>query len=103
MLVAIEYDAIEPDLLGLDPKATPLDLLLAVARNPSLPLHTRIRAAGMAAPFVHPRLQATAIIGMGLDFSVRLERAVKRSDSVRLLPRQLEPITAQPEPFRRRV
>jgi hypothetical protein len=79
-----------------------LEFLQATYRDPTQSLHTRMRAAIAALPFESPKLQATAIIGMGLDFSIRLERAVKRSDSVRLLPRQLEPITAQPEPFRRR-
>jgi hypothetical protein len=38
----------------------------------------RLRAAIEAAPYVHPKLSATAII-QGGDFAERLERAVARS------------------------
>jgi len=95
----LEYETDEPDLLSLDLKATPLDLLLAVARNSRLPLHTRLRAAGIAAPFVHPKLAVTAVVSTQ-DLAARLEKAKARADAVRLLPAQ-----PAPEPqtdFRRR-
>jgi hypothetical protein len=97
------------DPIAVGPSAKALDVLQAVYRNPRMSLHTRLRAAAIALPFESPKLQATAIIGMGLDFPSKLERAIRRSDSVRLIAKgpielaQPEPIAAEPEPFRRRV
>jgi hypothetical protein len=92
----------EPEL-GLDlSKATPLDLLLAVVRNATLPLSTRMRAANIAAPFVHPKLAVVANVPYG-DIKERLEKAILRSNAVRLVasPTNLQPgaiIDAQPQP-----
>ena len=88
------------DELCLPDDAQPLGLLLAVARDPHLPLHTRLRAAIAAAPFVHPKLGATAIIPFGEDFATRLERAVLRSAKARLAA---EPATIASQSFKRRV
>lgn len=62
-------------------KATPLDFLQAVYCNAALPLHTRMKAAVEAAPYVHPKLSATAVL-QGGDFAMRLEAAIKRSKTV---------------------
>jgi len=59
--------------------ATPLEFLQAVYCNEGLPLHTRLKAAVEACPYVHPSLKATAIVPMGSDFAARLEKAVERS------------------------
>jgi len=72
---------------------TPLDFLCAVYQNERLPLSVRMRAAIEAAPYIHPKLSATAVIGSE-DFAIRLERAIVRSGmapkliEARALPQQ---------------
>jgi hypothetical protein len=82
-----------------------LEFLQATYRDPTQSFHTRMRAAMAALPFESPKLQATAIIGMGLDFSAKLERAIRRSDRVRLITQRpvelAEP--ASPSTFKRRI
>ena len=56
----------------------PLDFLRAIYLDESVPLSVRMRAAIEAAPYVHPKLSATALIGD--DFADRLERAILRSN-----------------------
>jgi len=41
---------------------TPLDFLKAVYLNEGLPLSVRMKAAIEAAPYVHPKLSATAVM-----------------------------------------
>jgi hypothetical protein len=91
--------------LRLPSNITALEFLQATYRSPDVPFHTRMRAAAIALPFESPKLQATATIGLSLDFSVRLERAVKRSDRVRVLARRPIELAQPDEPqsFRRRI
>jgi hypothetical protein len=56
---------------------SPLDFLRAGYLNEGLPLPVRMRAAIEAAPYMHPKLSATAIIQSD-DFAVKLERAILR-------------------------
>jgi hypothetical protein len=65
-----------------DERPTPLDFLQAVYCNEGLPLSTRMKAAIEAAPYVHPKLSATAVMSSE-DFGDRLERAILRSLGVR--------------------
>jgi hypothetical protein len=60
----------------------PLDFLRAVHLNEGLPLTVRMRAAIEAAPYVHPKLSATAVMTSD-DFGDRLERAILRSIGAR--------------------
>ena len=71
----------ERGLSELEEVGTSLDLLQQVYRNPSLPLPVRMRAAGMALQFEHPKLAVMATID-SKDFGERLENAVKRSAKV---------------------
>jgi hypothetical protein len=59
--------------------AAPLDFLCAVYRDLTQPIGVRLRAAIEAAPYVHPKLSATAFLVPGGDFAERLERAIGRS------------------------
>jgi hypothetical protein len=59
-----------------------LEFLRAVYCNDKLPLSVRMRAAGMALPFEHPKLAVTAVV-TDQSFSERLERAVLRSQASR--------------------
>jgi hypothetical protein len=68
-----------------DVEVTPLEFLHAVYRSEALPLAIRMRAAIEAAPYVHPKLSATATVSMDGDFAMQLERAIKRSEAVRLI------------------
>jgi hypothetical protein len=56
--------------------------LKAVYLNESLPLSVRMKAAIEAAPYVHPKLSATAVL-TSEDFADRLERAILRSIGAR--------------------
>jgi len=67
------------NVLEVAPDATSLDLLQAVYRCPALPLPTRMRAAGMALPFEHPKLAVAAMLHYDGDFADRLDRALERS------------------------
>jgi hypothetical protein len=81
-----------------------LEYLQSIYRDPAQEQHTRMRAAIAALPFESPKLIAAAIGSMSLDFEARLERAVRRSNGVRLLPtRPIELAQPEPQPFRRRV
>ena len=62
---------------------TPLDFLRAVYLNAELPLSVRMKAAIEAAPYVHPKLSATAVIDP-VEFSKSLDKAIQRS-GVRLI------------------
>jgi hypothetical protein len=46
-------------------KGDSVDFLIAVARNPRLPVTLRTKAAAAAAPFVRPRLNAVELSGPG--------------------------------------
>jgi len=71
--------------------STSFDLLQAVYRDETLPLYTRMRAAAMALPFEHPKLAVTALVPDDGRFAEQLERAIERSQAVRV-------ITVEPEP-----
>ena len=73
------------DEITLPEGATSLTLLQQVYRNPSLPLPTRMRAAGMALPHEHPKLAVTAMVTND-DFAVQLDRAIERSRRVEAKP-----------------
>jgi len=83
--------------LELAPDATSLDLLQLVYRNPKLPLPTRMRAAGIALPFEHPKLAVSATIN-GDDFATDLERALRRSREAMTIEHQPKLIEHQSEP-----
>jgi hypothetical protein len=61
---------------------TPLAFLMSVVNDKSLPVGTRMQAAGLAAPFVHPRLSASLHgnlpSGPGADARQRLEALLER-------------------------
>jgi hypothetical protein len=58
-------------------KVNSLDFLRAVYNNVELPLTVRMRAAGMALPFEHPKLAVTAVIS-DQDFAARLDQRLRR-------------------------
>ena len=76
----------------MDDGPTPLDFLMAVYRDNDLPLSVRMKAATEAAPYVHPKLTAIAMLNER-DLGARLDRAIERS-RVRLNGRRV--IEAKP-------
>jgi hypothetical protein len=90
--------------LELGPDANSLDFLQACYRNPSLPISTRMRAAGLALPFEKPKLAVTAVVNEVEDFAVALDRRIERAREIRMLPRPSPVNEHQPNgQFRRRV
>jgi hypothetical protein len=63
----------EPEQIDVGPDAKAHDVLVAIYRNPQMPLHTRMRAAIAAIPFESPKLIATAIVNEK-SFAAILER-----------------------------
>jgi len=72
----------EHEAIKLDPNGTSLDLLQAIYRSATLPLPVRMRAAGMALQFEHPKLGVSLNLPWSEDFADRLTRAVERSSMV---------------------
>jgi hypothetical protein len=70
---------VDGERLELEAGATSLTLLQAIYRSPELPLSTRMRAAGMALQFEHPKLGVSVNVPWNDDFAARLERAVAQS------------------------
>jgi hypothetical protein len=50
-------------------------------------MHPRLKAAIEVAQFCHSQLKATAVI-LGRDFATKLENAMKRSDTAKLIEAQ---------------
>src|SRR5262245_41341952 len=92
----------EADRFELEPNGTSLNLLQKIYRSPSLPLSTRMRAAGMALQFELPKLAVTATVNGG-DFADRLTRAVERSSRVMIQPTKIIEPPALPDRRLRRV
>jgi len=81
----------DPIAVGSDAKAH--DVLVAIYRNPKMPLHTRMKAAMAAIAYESPKLAVTATMS-GRDFASLLEARISRY-------RKLEAakiIEAQPAP-----
>jgi hypothetical protein len=77
-------DELNGEGLEIDPKATPLEFLQTVYRNPKQPMQRRLKAAIEAPEYVHPRLAVTATINSG-DFATQLDQAVERSRMVLMI------------------
>jgi hypothetical protein len=66
---------------------TSLEFLQAIYRNPEVPLPVRMRAAGMAIQFEHPKLAVTANVSGDNEFGFRLDQAIQRSGTA---PKMIE-------------
>jgi hypothetical protein len=67
----------KPDEITLSENGTSLELLQAIYRCATLPLPTRMRAAGMALQFEHPKLAVTTNLE-GKDFASLLETRLQK-------------------------
>jgi hypothetical protein len=68
--------------IEVPPDASPLDFLCRVFRDSRQPLSARLKAAGLAAPFVHPKLAVTAVIQEGGSIASKIEAARNRSEGI---------------------
>jgi hypothetical protein len=95
-------EAQRPPLVEFPENGTSLDLLRAIYRSVTLPLNTRMRAAGMALQFEHPKLGVSVNLPWNEDFADRLDRAIGRSSRVM---KTIDPpkIIEQPPPPDRRL
>ena len=73
----------------LGPDEASLDLLQKIYRSSRQPMSRRMRAAIEALPYENAKLSAVAVGYLtGEDFYSRLERAIERSNGVRLIEAQ---------------
>ena len=82
----------DPEAIELGPDAISLDLLQAVYRCSSLPLHTRMRAAMAALPHEVPRLAVQALI-TEQDIATVLDRRIARYQQLQ----DMKAIDAKPD------
>jgi hypothetical protein len=96
------------DTIHVPTDASPLDFLCRVYRDSRQPLSARIKCAGLAAPFIHPKLAVTAVVSEG-DMASRIDAARAASRAVlearvtsmveaRLRARLAPPVDLTPEP-----
>ena len=97
-LAALEpTEVLEPEVpVTMVGDGTSLDFLRAIYRDPSQPMHRRMRAAIAALPHEHPKLTAIAQVGGGKDFAAPLEAANARLLELRSSPAQLAPEVLEP-------
>jgi hypothetical protein len=76
------YELDDPDVIEVPSNATPLDFLRRVYLDSRQPLSARIKCAGLAAPFIHPKLAVTAVIQEGGSIAEKIEAARKRSEGI---------------------
>jgi hypothetical protein len=69
----------EDERFELEEGATSLKFLQAVYRSSKVALSTRMRAAGMALQFEHPKLAVSANVPWDAEFGFRLDQAIQRS------------------------
>jgi hypothetical protein len=85
------------DEIEFPENGTSLDLLRAIYRCVTLPLNTRMRAAGMALQFEHPKLGVSLNFPWNGDLADQLTRAVERSGTVmKMIDHQPTKISEQP-------
>ena len=81
----IEDEVLE-DRIDISPDGISLDLLRAVYRNKSLPLPTRMRAAGMAIPYECCRLGISVVMNDGNDIATLLDQRIAKMEQMKQLP-----------------
>jgi hypothetical protein len=86
LTVGPEAELDEPEAVQVGENATPLQFLCAVYRNAGLPLHTRLRAATAAAPFVHPKFSVVVGPNDPRAFADQLEERLRRLKLIEAAP-----------------
>ena len=81
--------------IEIGPNGTSLDLLQAIYRNPSMPLHTRMRAAMSCLPHEHPKLGIT-FQASETDFANLLDRSLKRMEEAKLIEHKPQAVEVKP-------
>jgi hypothetical protein len=79
------------------PGANSLEFLQAIYRSPHVSLAVRMRAAGMALQFEHPKLGVTAIITDG-DLADKLDKAIERCRTMKVIEHRANGEGREPHP-----
>lgn len=93
------FERREREVVPLNPKLSPMDYLLARMRDPTTEEAVRTRIAIAPLPFTSPKLAVTALV-TNQDIKARLEKAILRSNAVKLIPAQ--PGVEPAQSFKRR-
>ena len=84
------------DPIGVGSDAKAHDVLVAIYRNPKMPLHMRMRAAIAAIPFESPKLAVTAVV-TDESLAVKLDRAWTRTRRAKIIDaRPIDPPKKEP-------
>ena len=72
--------------LQVPPDIEPVEFLMAIYRDPRQPMNRRMKAAIEAAQYRQPKLTAVATTNLNdKDFAALLDRAIERSNGVRVV------------------
>ena len=92
----------EKDEIEFPPDGTSLTLLQAIYKSPSMPLHTRMRAAIACLKHEHPSLGIT-MQACETDFARLLDARIARHQSKMIEHRPSEPPAITDRRFNRRI
>ena len=86
-LPEMEYKPIaDGEGLQVPPDIEPVEFLMAIYRDPRQPMNRRMKAAIGAAQYRQPKLGVIATTNLsGHDFAALLDRAIERSNGVRVV------------------
>ena len=79
-------DEMNGEGLQVPPDIEPVEFLMAIYRDPRQPMNRRMKAAIEAAQYRQPKLTAVATTNLNdKDFAALLDRAIERSNGVRVV------------------
>jgi hypothetical protein len=90
-------DRKDEEEIDFPPNGTSLDLLQAIYRSPTMPLHTRMRAAMSCLKHEHPALGITAQVTDMDDLAKLLDQRIKRYE-MKMIQHQPSPAPVEPPP-----
>ena len=84
-----------PEEIEIGPNGTSLDLLQAIYRNPTIPLHTRMRAAMSCLQHEHPKL-GISFQASESGFATLLDARIKRHEMKLIEHQQQSAVEVKP-------